>query len=93
MNTPSEAPTVIDREATEVALERVAICAFTYYPGKPVDEPGYTVEEDVTWCTTPLRALPADQFAALRDTVRVLITDPTADRRSFITTLATLHRE
>lgn len=91
MNTPSKAHTMIDRDSAEVVLERVAICAFTYYPGKPTEEPGYTVDEDVAWCTAPLRALPAPQLAELRDTVRTLITDPTADRRRFITTLAQLH--
>ena len=90
MNTPRETPIVIDREAAEVTLERVAICAFTYYPDKPADEPGYTVDEDVTWCTATLRALPADQLAELRDTVRTLITDPSAERRTFIATLAAL---
>ena len=32
--------TAIDRNRAEKVLYRVAICAFTYYPGKPDREPG-----------------------------------------------------
>lgn len=81
---------MIDRADTETTLYRVAICAFTYYPGKPWDEPGYTVDDDVTWCTAPLATLAAERLAELRATIRRLITEPAADRRAFIAALAEL---
>lgn len=93
MTTTSEAHRTLDRADTETTLYRVAICAFTYYPDKPHDESGYDVAEDVTWCAVPLAELPAEQLAELRATIRALITDPSADRRAFIGTLAELADE
>lgn len=81
---------MLDRTETETVLYRVAICAFTYYPDKPELEPGYTIEEDVVWCSAPLVGLENDQVAELRDVIRTLIADPAADRRGFIATLAQL---
>ena len=54
--TTSEGPTMIDRSDCEATLYRIAICAFTYYPDKEADEPGYSVDEDVDWCLAPLAA-------------------------------------
>ncbi|CDK01641.1 MULTISPECIES: hypothetical protein [Microbacterium] len=82
--------TLVDQRDTEVTLFRVAISAFLYYPGKLSDEPGYTIDEDLAWCIAPLRSLPARQLAHTTDTIRALIIDPSADRREFIATLATL---
>ena len=84
---------MIDRADAEATIYRVAICAFTYYADKLADEPGYSVDEDVHWCAAPLTGLPEPQLTALRDTVRVLITDPTADRQSFIRQLHVLAGE
>jgi hypothetical protein len=78
---------MIDRAEAEATLYRVAVSAFTYYPEKPDVEAGYGVEEDVDWCSAPLISLPSEQFDALRETIRELITSPTADRRAFIATL------
>ena len=83
-------PPAIDRAEAEATLYRVAICAFTYYPDKPLDEPGYDVAEDIAWCLAPLAGLSTTRLEALRDTVRVLITTPTADRQGFIRDLAAL---
>jgi hypothetical protein len=83
--------TMIDRAHTETALYRVAVAAFTYYPGKETDEPCYTVEEDLDWCTAPLTALPPAQLAELRERAREAITDPLADRRAFLAALAALN--
>ena len=81
----------IDRNHTEKVLQRVAICAFTYYAGKSNDEPGYDVEEDVAWCTVPLeRRLPSAELEVFRNVIRMLITEPLADRRPFIAKLAEL---
>lgn len=81
----------IDRSRTEKVLYRVAICAFTYYPGKSDNEPGYDVEEDVAWCVVPLeKRLPSPDLEVFRNVIRMLITEPTADRRPFILKLAEL---
>jgi hypothetical protein len=83
--------TPIDRAHTERTLHRVAICAFLYYPGKPDAEPGYTVDEDVDWCVSPLIGiLPGPELDATRGQIRTLITDPRADRRAFVARLAGL---
>lgn len=82
---------MIDRSHTEKVLYRVAICAFTYYPEKPEQEPGYDVEEDVAWCALPLeKRLPRPELEMLRNVIRTLITVPTADRRPFILKLSEL---
>ena len=90
---PNEGRIMIDRADTEATLYRVAICAFTYYPGKPWEEPGYSIDEDIAWCTAPLAGLPQEKLTALGASIRSLITDPGADRRSFISTLARLADE
>lgn len=74
----------------DAALYKVAYCAFTYYPDKHIDEPGYTLEEDLAWCLAPLAVLPAPELAEIRHTIRTLITTPTADRQPFIRRLAAL---
>lgn len=81
---------MIDRAEAEATLYRVAVCAFTYYPGKETDEPGYRVDEDVDWCAAPLLGLPGPQFDEVRDQIRLLITDPLADRQAFISALGQL---
>lgn len=81
--------TTIDRSRTEKVLYRVAICAFTYHPGKQAAEPGYDVEEDVAWCTVPLeRRISEVDLRMLRNVIRMLITEPLADRRPFLAKLA-----
>lgn len=81
---------MIDRTYLEEALYRAAICAFTYYPDKPNDEPGYTIDEDVTWCAAPLSRLPQETAADLTEMIRTVIADPSTDRRPFIAALAQL---
>lgn len=81
---------MLDRAAAENTLNRVAICAFTYYPDKPADEPGWTLDEDLAWCLAPLAGLPDAELAGLAATIRTLITTPTADRQAFIRHLAAL---
>lgn len=82
---------MIDRIHTEKVLYRVSICAFTYYPEKPEQEPGYDVEEDVAWCTLPLeKRLSRPELEVFRNVIRMLITVPTADRRPFIVELSGL---
>lgn len=84
----------IDRDRAEKVLYRTAISAFMYYPDKPDIEPGYDVEEDVGWCTAPLeRRLPAPDVEMFRGVIRMLITEPLADRRPLIQKLAELSGE
>lgn len=84
---------MIDRADAEATLYRIAISAFTYYPSKPTDEPGYQVDEDLDWCLAPLATLHREQVSELRDTILELIINPTADRRPFITALNELAGE
>mgnify|MGYP000037979605 CR=1 FL=1 len=93
MNTQSKGAAVLDRSDVEAALARVAVAAFTYYPEKGIEEPGYVVDEDVEWAMEPLR-LPDDQAREewwLRFTAA--IADPAADRRTFISDLMALADE
>ena len=75
---------MLDRTKTEAVINRVAVAAFTYYPTKQVDEPGYVIDEDLDWCVAPLWALPGAERDAIREEVRKLIEDPTRDRQAFI---------
>ena len=88
--TPTGEPLMLDPAAAEAVLYRVAICAFTWHPNKEVDEPGWTITEDLDWCLDPLTGLPTDQLTDLRATVQTLITTPTADRQAFVRQLAAL---
>lgn len=88
--TPTGDLTMLDRSEAEATLYRVAVCAFTYYPDKGVNEPGWTLDEDLDWCLAPLTGLPDDQRAALGEEIRELITTPTADRQAFIRRLLAL---
>lgn len=75
---------MIDRSDAESAIYRTAVAAFSYYADKHLDEPGYTIDEDLEWCTQPLAGLPDDVRRRLRHEIRALITDPTRDRQPFI---------
>ncbi|WP_169583224.1 MULTISPECIES: hypothetical protein [Microbacterium] len=71
---------MIDRAHTETTLWRTAVSAFSYYPTKHVDEPGYTVGEDIEWCLEPLSEVDQAVLARLSDLVATAIVDPTAHR-------------
>ncbi|WP_019180119.1 hypothetical protein [Microbacterium yannicii] len=88
--TPTGEPIMIDPAAADAARARTAVSAFEYYPTKHLDEPGYHLDEDVTWCLAPLTGLPAAEFDEMRATIQTLITTPTADRQAFIRRLAAL---
>lgn len=81
---------MIDRADTEASLARVAFAAFLYHPTKHLDEPGWTVEEDIDWALTPLRDLDPTARAVWRERIREVITDPAADRQAFIADLTAL---
>lgn len=90
MNTRPKEPAVIDRSDAEAALARVAVAAFTYYPEKHTDEPGYVVEEDVEWAVEPLRMLADEAREQWRRRVIRVIVDPAADRQTFVADLMAL---
>ncbi|WP_341977769.1 hypothetical protein [Microbacterium sp. LWO13-1.2] len=83
----------IDRTDVEATLYRVAISAFTYYPDKEAEEPGYTIGEDVDWCLAPIAGLLAERSNELLMAIRIMITEPTANRQEFIAVLAALAKE
>ena len=70
----------IDRADIEATRYRVAICALDYYPAKPEDEPGYTIDEDITWSIAPLLGRDPAALAQLREVIRDTIADPTTHR-------------
>ncbi|GAA1468866.1 hypothetical protein [Microbacterium thalassium] len=78
---------MIDRSTAEAVTYRTAVTAFTYYPTKLLDEPGYNVDEDIDWCLEPLDA---DLRPAFRTIARDVITDPNADRQAYIRHLMNL---
>lgn len=71
---------MIDRAHTETTLWRTAVSAFSYYPTRHVDEPGYAVGEDITWCLEPLSEVAPTALARLSDLVATAIVDPTSNR-------------
>ncbi|WP_341976053.1 hypothetical protein [Microbacterium sp. LWO13-1.2] len=91
--TTTNAVPAIDQTDVEATLYRVAVSSFTYYPDKEAEEPGYTLDEDQDWCLAPLAGLPAGQRDQLGAAIRVMVTEPTANRREFIAMLADLAEE
>lgn len=93
MTTHTDPARMVDRADVEQVLYRTAICAVTFHPSKYVDDPSYDVEDDVAWCSAPLRGIPSGQFAEVRASIRMVITDPTVSRTSFVETLARIQEE
>ena len=75
---------MLDKSGAEAAIYRAAYAAFTYYPEKHLDEPGYTVIEDLDWCLEPLAVLPEAVREPLRGWMQEVITNPVADRQGLI---------
>lgn len=75
---------MLDRSQIEAVIYRVAVAGFTYYPDKPIAEPGYTIDEDLDWCTRPLRHLPPEVQTEFRRQIFELVTDASAERQAFI---------
>lgn len=79
-----------DRVRADVVLEHVAVLAFLYYPGIEVDDPFYSLDEDIDWCLERL----GDVSDPARERMSALflraITDPSAAREELFTALAEL---
>ncbi len=75
---------MLDRAEAESLLYRVASASLDYYPDKPTDEPGYTIDEDIDWCLRPLSHLPDRYLQSLHARIAEVIADPTSRRRDFV---------
>jgi hypothetical protein len=84
---------MVDRAEAEAVINITAGAAFTYYPDKALNEPGYTLDEDLDWAVGPLRAIDPLSLESWRRRIAVMITDPTADRQSFIADVLALAEE
>lgn len=93
MNEQTKGTAMLDRSDVEAALARIAVAAFTYYPEKTIEEPGYVVDEDVEWAMGPLRAVDAVAREQWEQRISAVISDPSADRRAFIADLMELAEE
>lgn len=81
---------MIDRSHTEAVLDRVAFAAITYYPDRAATELGYTLEEDVAYCLTPLQPFHEAGDGPLRELVAQTISDPTQYRQRLVQRLEEL---
>lgn len=79
-----------DRERADAVLEHVAVLAFLYYPGIEVDDPGYSLGEDIDWCLARLGDVSDTERERMRALFERAITDPTATREELFTALAEL---
>ena len=79
-----------DRERADAVLEHVAVLAFLYYPGIEVDDPSYSLAEDIDWCLARLGDVSDAERARMRALFARAITDPTATREELFTALAEL---
>lgn len=82
--------TMIDRSDAAEVIYRVSVAAFAYYPEKSEAELGYDVDEDIEWAIEPVLALDAASLDTLRVSIRDAITNPAADRQSFIRSVKAL---
>lgn len=83
MNTTTES-IQLDRAVAETVIYRVALSAFTYFPGKEDREPGYSLAEDVDWCLALIASADRSRARGLRAQVGHVITHPDADRQAFM---------
>lgn len=79
-----------DRERADAVLEHVAVLAFLYYPGIEVDDPSYSLADDIEWCLARLRDVSDLERERMRALFAKAITDPTATREDLFTALVEL---
>ena len=79
-----------DRERADAVLEHVAVLAFLYYPGIEVDDPRYSLADDIEWCLGRLRDVSDLERERMRALFAKAITDPTATREELFTALVEL---
>ncbi len=78
------------RSLVNTGIAGLALVAFTYYPDKHLDEPGYTIDEDLEWCAESMTALPIETQQQLMAEIRMLVLEPTRDRQAFIKQILSL---
>ena len=78
----NERPAMPTQDDIDDMLQRVAMAALAYYPEVTTDEPGYLLEEDVSWCLEPLPNLSSADLTDLALIVGQAITDPTQHRQA-----------
>jgi hypothetical protein len=78
---------MVDREAADAVLQRIALSALLYYPQIGLDDPSYRVEDQVEWCLAPLDPAARD---AVRELAEDTIRDPTGYRAELFTRLMEL---
>lgn len=78
-----------DQGSVDDVLQRVGLAAMMYYPEIPVEEPSYSLEQDVAWCLEPLAGDPA-AAERVRRAVGLAIVDPTAHRAGLFEALQSL---
>ncbi|ANG85827.1 hypothetical protein A8L33_10925 [Microbacterium aurantiacum] len=64
--------------------------AFLYYPGIEVDDPSYSLAEDIDWCLARLGDVSNLERERMRALFARAITDPTATREELFTALVKL---
>jgi len=79
-----------DRERADAVLEHVAVLAFLYYPGIEVDDPSYSLADDIGWCLARLGDVSDVERERMRALFARAITDPTATREELFTALVEL---
>ncbi|GAA3207032.1 hypothetical protein [Microbacterium terregens] len=79
-----------DRERADAVLEHVAVLAFLYYPGIEVDDPSYSLADDIDWCLARLGDVTDVERERMRALFERAITDPTAAREELFTALVEL---
>lgn len=83
-------PGMTDRVRADAVVEHVAVLAFLYYPGIEVDDPSYSLDEDIDWCLVRLGDVSDAERGRMRALFARAITDPTAAREELFTALAEL---
>ena len=81
---------MIDSELADVALQRVSLLAFLYYPEIHVDEPEYSLNEDLDFCMEPLAELGEEDRKDVRQLFGRAIIDPSAYREEVFMRLTEL---
>ena len=79
-----------DRERADAVLEHVAVLAFLYYPGIEVDDPSYSLVDDIEWCLARLGDVSDIEQERMRVLFARAIADPTATREELFTALVEL---
>lgn len=79
-----------DRERVDAVLEHVAVLTFLYYPGVELDDPSYSLAEDIEWCLVRLGDVSDAERERMGGLFTRTITDPTATRRRGVEVLAQL---